>query len=100
MTAAAEFAVDVLGHSDVATRLYEAGRYEDLLALYERTHVSSDAILRVVWGLPVGDVSGVKGARRVEEQPPYVDHHPDGDDDDDWRDDVVAGDEEEEEKEP
>lgn len=39
------------------------------MALYERTHVSSDAILRVVWGLPVGDVSGVKGARRVEEQP-------------------------------
>lgn len=69
LAAAVDFAIDVLGggsNRDIADQLYEAGRYDELLDLYERTHVSGDAILRVEWGLPVGDMSGVDGLRREE----------------------------------
>lgn len=85
LSAAADFAVDVLGGSDsreLANRLYEAGRYEELLELYERVHISGDAILRVEWGLPVGDLSAVDGLRREE---PSAAADPDGDKRlDDW----------------
>jgi len=67
LSEAANFAVDVLGGSDsseLADRLFEAGRYGELLELYERVHISGDAILRVEWGLPVGDLSTVDGLRR------------------------------------
>lgn len=71
LSAAANFAVDALGGSDsrvLANLLYEAGRHEELLELYERVHVSGDAILKVEWGLPVGDLSTVDGLLR--EVPP------------------------------
>lgn len=71
LEAGALFAVDVLGDSDEAVQLFRDHRFKKLLELYERTYVHHDAILRVEWGLPVGDLGGVDDTYR--ETPPRSD---------------------------
>ena len=66
LEAGAVFAIEVLGGSDVPDQLYRDHRYEELLALYE-SHAPGN-ILRVEWGLPVGDLDDVDDLHR--EVPP------------------------------